>query len=49
MGNVTGTGLHHLQGEDEALLSEEGACFNSGSSWSTPQILPLVERGTGMD
>lgn len=49
MGNVTGMGLHHLQGEDEALLSEEGACFNSGSSWSTPQILPLVERGTGMD
>lgn len=24
MGDVTRTGLHHLQGEDEALLSEEG-------------------------
>lgn len=47
MGNVTRTGLHHLQGEDEALLSEEGACFNSGSSWSTPWYCLWWREGWG--
>lgn len=47
MGTVTGTGLHHLQGEDEALLLEEGAWFHSGSSCSTPRYSLWWREGQG--